>query len=219
MCDNCVTIAFFAKSACNPPQSVLGERLAGERHLQRAPVAQLDRAPDYESGGQRFESFRARHYLACFAPSRFVVCFGKSVSKTFSDSTMALSAMVLVCARCLSQISCVRRSEWPVIETISPRRQACGKSPPPLLLHFPAIASLSSVSLKQRSPQRSLMKLDLLIRSCRQHLAPSRKPRTSRFARGSKMKTPEVSRGRALSATKPPRTHPGIAGSIRSGIA
>ena len=28
---------------------------------QHAPVAQLDRAPDYESGGQRFESFRARH--------------------------------------------------------------------------------------------------------------------------------------------------------------
>src|SRR5665213_3080075 len=26
-----------------------------------APVAQLDRAPDYESGGQRFESVRARH--------------------------------------------------------------------------------------------------------------------------------------------------------------
>ena len=26
-----------------------------------APVAQLDRAPDYESGGRRFESFRARH--------------------------------------------------------------------------------------------------------------------------------------------------------------
>ena len=29
--------------------------------LGSAPVAQLDRAPDYESGGQRFESFRARH--------------------------------------------------------------------------------------------------------------------------------------------------------------
>ena len=27
-----------------------------------APVAQLDRAPDYESGGRRFESFRARHF-------------------------------------------------------------------------------------------------------------------------------------------------------------
>ncbi len=33
-------------------------------HARRAtaPVAQLDRAPDYESGGRRFESFRARHF-------------------------------------------------------------------------------------------------------------------------------------------------------------
>jgi hypothetical protein len=30
----------------------------------RAPVAQLDRAPDYESGGQEFESLRARQHLA-----------------------------------------------------------------------------------------------------------------------------------------------------------
>src|SRR5207248_1301105 len=29
----------------------------------RAPVAQLDRAPDYESGGQEFESLRARQQL------------------------------------------------------------------------------------------------------------------------------------------------------------
>ena len=28
----------------------------------RAPVAQLDRAPDYEFGGQEFESLRARHF-------------------------------------------------------------------------------------------------------------------------------------------------------------
>ena len=27
-----------------------------------APVAQLDRAPDYESGGRRFDSFRVRHF-------------------------------------------------------------------------------------------------------------------------------------------------------------
>src|SRR5262249_8141985 len=33
----------------------------------RAPVAQLDRAPDYESGGQEFESLRARQ-LALFMP-------------------------------------------------------------------------------------------------------------------------------------------------------
>jgi hypothetical protein len=26
-----------------------------------APVVQLDRIPDYESGGRRFESFRVRH--------------------------------------------------------------------------------------------------------------------------------------------------------------
>src|SRR5579871_3050030 len=29
--------------------------------VRHAPVAQLDRAPDYESGGQEFESLRARH--------------------------------------------------------------------------------------------------------------------------------------------------------------
>jgi hypothetical protein len=32
-----------------------------------APVAQLDRAPDYESGGQEFESLRARHYSFCIS--------------------------------------------------------------------------------------------------------------------------------------------------------
>src|ERR1700754_5227666 len=30
---------------------------------KNAPVAQLDRAPDYESGGQEFESLRARHQV------------------------------------------------------------------------------------------------------------------------------------------------------------
>src|ERR1035437_7457476 len=29
-----------------------------------APIAQMDRAPDYESGGQEFESLRARQHLA-----------------------------------------------------------------------------------------------------------------------------------------------------------
>ena len=32
------------------------------RPTRKAPVAQLDRAPDYESGGQEFESLRARQY-------------------------------------------------------------------------------------------------------------------------------------------------------------
>ena len=31
--------------------------------FKSAPVAQLDRAPDYESGGQEFESLRVRHLI------------------------------------------------------------------------------------------------------------------------------------------------------------
>ena len=40
---------------------VFNPSLARYPLARHAPVAQLDRAPDYESGGQRFESFRARH--------------------------------------------------------------------------------------------------------------------------------------------------------------
>jgi hypothetical protein len=42
------------------------------RRPRHAPVAQLDRARDYESRGQRFESFRARHFrkkLRTFGPA------------------------------------------------------------------------------------------------------------------------------------------------------
>ena len=31
----------------------------------KAPVAQLDRAPDYESGGREFESCPVRHFTRC----------------------------------------------------------------------------------------------------------------------------------------------------------
>jgi hypothetical protein len=36
-------------------------------HAKNAPVAQLDRALDYESRGQEFESLRARHYATGLA--------------------------------------------------------------------------------------------------------------------------------------------------------
>src|SRR5690606_6844186 len=36
-------------------------------HAPFAPVAQLDRAPDYESGGQEFESLRARQFSQTFS--------------------------------------------------------------------------------------------------------------------------------------------------------
>ena len=36
--------------------------------FKSAPVAQLDRAPDYESGGQEFESLRVRHFKFGISP-------------------------------------------------------------------------------------------------------------------------------------------------------
>jgi hypothetical protein len=48
-----------------------GRDIRGPTRIRRvsqcAPVAQLDRAPDYESGGQEFESLRARQYLQHFS--------------------------------------------------------------------------------------------------------------------------------------------------------
>src|SRR5512141_2258091 len=45
-----------ARRDCQLPDAPLCRAL-------QAPVAQRDRAPDYESGGRRFESFRARQLL------------------------------------------------------------------------------------------------------------------------------------------------------------
>src|SRR5690348_12904162 len=57
-----------ATGVAPPDCSPYVARLPFSRH--RAPVAQLDRAPDYESGGQRFESFRARHFPFRAGPMR-----------------------------------------------------------------------------------------------------------------------------------------------------
>jgi hypothetical protein len=76
-----------------------------EMPAKNAPVAQLDRAPDYESGGQEFESLRARQHLAAIQPLCFAGPFAKSVSRTFSNLAIALSASWLVRAKYLSKIS------------------------------------------------------------------------------------------------------------------
>ena len=63
------------------------------RFPARAPVAQLDRAPDYESGGQRFESFRARHLFeppSAATPTRSVAGAARRVGE--SRPTCARSA-------------------------------------------------------------------------------------------------------------------------------
>jgi hypothetical protein len=59
--------------------------------LRHALVAQLDRAPDYESGGQEFESLRARHflpYLNLFWPPTawWAFCYGRLVLPGFSPA-------------------------------------------------------------------------------------------------------------------------------------
>ena len=67
------------------------------RPLHRAPVAQLDRAPDYESGGRRFESFRARHstttrlYVGFFVelrvPRKIRTLFGVEAKRRRTSTT------------------------------------------------------------------------------------------------------------------------------------
>ena len=61
--------------------------LSASRTLEDAPVAQLDRVPDYESGGRRFESSRARQILNPFSFMR--------AGFLFSSLTRAARALVL----------------------------------------------------------------------------------------------------------------------------
>lgn len=47
--------------------------------FSNAPVAQLDRAPDYESGGLGFKSLQVCHFKAFRSTGRFFVCVGSAV--------------------------------------------------------------------------------------------------------------------------------------------
>src|SRR5262249_44716060 len=84
-----------------------------------------DRAPDYESGGQEFESLRARQLTFCHSLAfPFVAVFGKAtvcnwfanfVRGEFSKLKIACSARPRVRARYRSRIRCTVLSGWPVI--------------------------------------------------------------------------------------------------------
>src|SRR5438477_12411796 len=50
-------------SGKRPDSYAAVRRRALPRGRYQAPVAQLDRAPEYESGGREFESLRARQFL------------------------------------------------------------------------------------------------------------------------------------------------------------
>src|SRR5882757_8682720 len=75
--------------------------ISPEMPAKNAPVAQLDRALDYESRGQEFESLRARHLTHCqisiflflLFPFGGLVCswFAKSVRGEFSKLLIAAS--------------------------------------------------------------------------------------------------------------------------------
>ena len=67
-----------------------GAATIGSR-AQNAPVAQLDRAPDYVSGGQEFESLRVRQYFKGLAIHRFRSLQNEAGGLSLKGSTKLLS--------------------------------------------------------------------------------------------------------------------------------
>ncbi len=57
----CIFLRTWLSGRASPCQGE-GRGFDSRRPLQYAPLAQLDRAFDYESKGQEFESLRARHF-------------------------------------------------------------------------------------------------------------------------------------------------------------
>lgn len=55
-----------------------------------APVAQLDRAPDYESGGWKFESFRARHRPRSPLPTGSGIYYSSPFAGFYADGSPIL---------------------------------------------------------------------------------------------------------------------------------
>ena len=64
-----------------------------------APVAQLDRVPDYESGGQRFESSRAHHFSY---PRCYSLRFASGQLRAALGLAVAFAAGVFSYPRCHS---------------------------------------------------------------------------------------------------------------------
>jgi hypothetical protein len=61
-----------------------------------APVAQLDRAPDYESGGQGFESLRVYHFQVYQPHPRGIFCFGVGMNRTSNHLFMKTTAWIFL---------------------------------------------------------------------------------------------------------------------------
>jgi hypothetical protein len=82
--------------------------LGPKRLAKDAPVAQLDRAPDYESGGQEFESLRARQFVVAkaspaYAPSgRAAAPPAKNIENNPMQSSRAVAGTDAL-SRCLTR--------------------------------------------------------------------------------------------------------------------
>lgn len=59
-----------------------GRRFESFIERQNAHVAQLDRAPGYEPDGQRFESSRGLHYSGCHGPEGHLPFYASCVTST-----------------------------------------------------------------------------------------------------------------------------------------
>jgi hypothetical protein len=80
-------------SDCTPIKGVPRVRIPLSPPVS-APIAQLDRAPDYESGGRRFESYWAHHKIKGYGIYS-VTLFFMSVIMIVHPKMAATSATVL----------------------------------------------------------------------------------------------------------------------------
>lgn len=63
--------------------------------LNRAPVAQLDRAPDYGSGGWGFDSLRARLFLKMDQTTRWMKAALQEAQKAYKNNEVPIGAVVV----------------------------------------------------------------------------------------------------------------------------
>jgi hypothetical protein len=91
----CHPEALVRRICARIPPSMGSTARSFTKFLAQAPVAQLDRAPDYESGGQEFESLRARqHYTGPFhAPGGAFALYQTQGSITFKPQSEKSSTL------------------------------------------------------------------------------------------------------------------------------
>ena len=113
----------FGRASCSPPNVHRVSAVC-------APVAQLDRAPDYESGGQEFESLRVRHsFLFPKRPTASipaVVCSCRRPSSRLAGRVTDMPRKGVPCGSLA--LHAVRLSSKPCAARLS-KNERCGVAP------------------------------------------------------------------------------------------